>query len=88
LLLAAGLGVRAVFLVMVSAAVAFGLVGVTLVLLGVQEWKMLVLVFAGGAGLVLLFRNAHVLLRFVPPNLRRAAPQSAAPVSDDRAGLM
>jgi UDP-GlcNAc:undecaprenyl-phosphate GlcNAc-1-phosphate transferase len=84
-LLAAGLGVRAVFLVMVAAAFGFGMIGLTLVLMDVPDWLMLVLLFTGGAAFVVLCRNARVLLRFVPRGLRRGAQLPPAGVANDHA---
>ena len=71
MLLRAGLGVRAVFVVMIGLTAVGSLVGLRLDRRGVPEWASFALLLAGGALLVVASRHAAFLASWVPRRLAR-----------------
>lgn len=78
-LLKMGLGVRAVFAVMLIAAVLAGVLGIAIQSVGWPQWVSLVGVICSGVLLVLLFRHGRFLVALVPESLRRDHEQRYVP---------
>lgn len=77
-LLKLGLGVRAVFAIMVLAAVLAGVVGIAFQRAGLPEWMSLLGVILAGVMLVVVFRRGRFLVALVPESLRRDHEQRYA----------
>jgi UDP-GlcNAc:undecaprenyl-phosphate GlcNAc-1-phosphate transferase len=71
MLLRAGLGIRAVFVVMLSLAVLCGAIGLTLEHLGTPEWLSFALLIVAGVLLVVLGLKASIVRSVVPARFHR-----------------
>ena len=71
MLLKAGLGIRAVFVVMLSLAVLCGVIGLTLEHLGTPEWLSFALLICAGVLLVVLGLKASIVRSVVPARFHR-----------------